>query len=239
MYLWEIVLSDGTTCAESLGAVFDVSWFEAGRVKQFSLVGADTNVKIDMSFGTIIKGNEIISVPDYDSKEAKLIYFKRHGQIIGTHGIVLSKSCVWHAGIEFRGIEYVHTLELQSRRKTMWIALYNTGNCISQFNIDDSENKFDILELNKIKKFVVKTESHEAIVNLDNGEFLLDGIKLNCIAPEGQKRLIYYKTCIHSIGPSAGASKEKYHLGWQMTIDGKNIKRILSIDDNGFAIQCE
>ena len=96
--------------------------------------------------------------------------------------------------------------------KYNWVSVYNDNTRLPQFNEDGSENKYQDIDRGKLSSF----------------EFYKDGkIILVCdIAPGA--RLIYRKRVEQS---SSGEQLNVYLIGWQKTIEGKNVQSIACVPD--------
>ncbi len=125
----------------------------------------------------------------------------------------------------------------------MWKAIYNDGTELPQYEEDGTENLFKSIEQSKLVKFVVRTETDEAIINLLSGSIEINGQKLDFQYNEQEHRLIYFRRTRTNLGPQ-GLNKVEECAGWQSTIPGetgpKNIKRIVRLDNRGkITIQCD
>ena len=96
-----------------------------------------------------------------------------------------------------------------------WVAEYNDGSHMNQYNGDGSENKYIDIDRDKLSKFIILK---------NNNPFLILNLTPN-------KKLIYRKRVAQSLLTN---SKQEVHLvGWQETINGKNIQNISFLFDDG------
>jgi len=121
----------------------------------------------------------------------------------------------------------------------MWSVIYADDNRLDQFE-DGIENLFGSIEQKRIKKFIVSNEYREVIVNLETGEFKVNGIKLDFGYNDAEHRLIYFRRIRQILGNCSGPQIIEY-VGWQATIQGSigptNIKVILGIGPDRITIQ--
>lgn len=96
--------------------------------------------------------------------------------------------------------------------KYNWRAIYKDGTSLPQYNVDGSENKYADIDRTKICAF----------------EFYKDGklILVLDIAPGA--RLIYRKRVEQSSG---GESLNVYLIGWQKTVEGRNVQSIACVPE--------
>jgi hypothetical protein len=116
----------------------------------------------------------------------------------------------------------------------MWQAIYNDGTILPQYSDDGVEKRFSDIDISRLHKFTVESNGHAITVNLRSGEIKIDTVKID-FDMQGDFRLIYYRTCQVSIGSGGSAisnNKVTENVGWQATIDGKNVRRIISLNDS-------
>lgn len=99
----------------------------------------------------------------------------------------------------------------------------------------------EILNTPNVEMVFLSDDSHTYSVDLRTGLFYLNAIPLNTgyTFLDTKYRLIYYKRMRVEIGPQ-GKSEQYLHaylLGWQITYEGKNIQRIMSIDPKTFTVE--
>lgn len=129
----------------------------------------------------------------------------------------------------------------------MWSAQFKNGEVVNQFNKDKKDVPFRAI-LNReedLEKFTVTFANTTCNVNLRNGIFTLtkNGIPITICTLNSDKykkltefkyRLIYFQRCIEQMALSGNQSGILFTaVGWQMTENGKNIKRILKIHGSG------
>lgn len=121
----------------------------------------------------------------------------------------------------------------------MWIAKYFDGTELRQFG-EGKEMLFKDIQLDKLKSFELGVNSKSYEVDLVDGSFTLDGVKLGFenFGEQNQFDLIYYKRVRRSIGPQA-TSVITYCFGWKTNIDGHSFKRIVKLTGNNleFAVK--
>jgi len=96
-----------------------------------------------------------------------------------------------------------------------WKAIYNDGTYLSQYNEDDSENKYSLIDRSKLTTFILYNNTIPVIVlHLDQN-----------------KRLIYRKRIALRVG--SGIKEVVYIVGWQETKEGVNFQNILFLFEDG------
>jgi len=124
----------------------------------------------------------------------------------------------------------------------MWSAIYKNDTVFNQFNEDNSENLFKDINQEELKKFIIRTNGWEAIVNLETGECKVNGIKIAFGYDSNEHRLIYFRRVRQTLGNGAEPTITE-HVGWQSTIQGgdslKNVKRIIGMEKDRITIQCD
>lgn len=102
----------------------------------------------------------------------------------------------------------------------------------------------DLLELEKrgqvIERFKLDGEGHTYSVDLGTGEFQFDGNTLwvtdetERLPVDAELRLVYFRrNTIRRIiggGQTRVEQARRYYLGWQTTVEGRNIKALLGVD---------
>ena len=117
-----------------------------------------------------------------------------------------------------------------------WTANYKDKTKLHQFN-GEKENSFSDIELGKLESFEINNEKNRVVVDLTNGTFrvndnffeIQDFSNLN-----EDYRLVYFRRVTKVIGTGNVVLKEKIvsHIGYQVTIGGKNHIRLLACDDD-------
>jgi hypothetical protein len=117
-----------------------------------------------------------------------------------------------------------------------WTAIYNDNTELNQYKKDGSEVLFKEIEQDKLIAFRIDNEQgRHVIVDLKIGMFVVNGNIFaipNLSNKEEKYRLIYFRRVTQNIGTS-GSGKSKLvrpHIGFQVTIDNKNYKAIISED---------
>ena len=84
------------------------------------------------------------------------------------------------------------------------------------------------VEQEKLVKFELSDGVNTSSVDLTNGSFIVNGLKIEINKPDapiGGFRLIYYRKNTVIFG--GGLTDVTYNIGWQTTVNGENIKRII------------
>jgi hypothetical protein len=115
----------------------------------------------------------------------------------------------------------------------MWSAIYNSGHVINQFNEDNTERMFRDIDQDQLSKFIVRDASNEVILNIKTGEVKINGVKISFGYENYEHRLIYFRRVTHNLGTGNTEQIITMHeyVGWQATVDNKNIKRIIILED--------
>lgn len=125
-----------------------------------------------------------------------------------------------------------------------WIAKYNTGNQLKQFEVDGKENLFRDIDQDKLEFFTISNEqSHisldlkTGVFDLNNNEIVIDELSYKKV----KYRLIYFRRVSVSIGMSDEATSKtiRHFIGYQVTIDNKNHKVMFSEQDGKFQLRTE
>jgi hypothetical protein len=85
------------------------------------------------------------------------------------------------------------------------------------------------IDHSKLVKFELTDGIHTHSVDLTDGSFNINGVKIDINKPDtpigGNFRLIYYRKNIIIFGQ--GLADVIYYIGWQTTLSGENIKNII------------
>lgn len=120
----------------------------------------------------------------------------------------------------------------------MWYALYRNGRNLPQFDHEGKEHLFKEIEEENLVEFVVRTNNEEVRLDMKTGIFRVNGVTYLDFGFNAEiHRLIYFRRVLKVLGVGEGSTTE--HIGWQATIDGDNIKRILSIDGKKVRVRCD
>ena len=110
---------------------------------------------------------------------------------------------------------------------------------------------YDVLEkqkTSKLTKFELKSADNLYLVSLIDGHFRVNGVPFFMhepytknnpdgtveIIPVTEFRLVYFKQHQHDVQmtngePTQTAHRVTYHFGWQTTVDGSNIERVMKL----------
>ena len=120
----------------------------------------------------------------------------------------------------------------------MWYALYKNGRNLPQFDHNGDEHMFKEIEEENLVEFIIRTKNEEIRLNMKSGVFRVNGVTyLDFGNNKEEHRLIYFRRVLKVLGDGEGSTTE--HIGWQSTIEGINVKRILSINENSVRIKCD
>lgn len=116
----------------------------------------------------------------------------------------------------------------------MWTAIYNDGIELEQFS-GDKESLFKDIDQSKLTYFRVDCGKFQYLLDIETGKIMiyLNGEPLKTIDlgyNDAEHRLIYFKRHSHVLGVNSGHTVVDY-LGWQTTIDGKNVKRMIGLGE--------
>jgi hypothetical protein len=127
-----------------------------------------------------------------------------------------------------------------SEIKYPWTASF-PGELLYQFNLDGSENLF--------RKVLDKQDSllwfkvGKITVDLRDGSFLVDGAKLfgntnreYSNETDVKRRIIYFRITTRVFDAATlqqNSVNFVYAIGWQATVDGKNVKHIMYLHPDG------
>jgi len=98
------------------------------------------------------------------------------------------------------------------------------------------EEKKDNLQIFLITPYIHGVEREYIAVDLTNGMFIINDIYVNLVPEYANKdykyRLIFYKRCAVTMDFGGNQSDKSviYIIGWQITLNGENIQRILFFD---------
>lgn len=95
-----------------------------------------------------------------------------------------------------------------------WIARYNDGDILPQYNEDGSENKYADIDRGRLTEFALFDDLDQPVfaLHLDPGQ-----------------RLIYRRRVWQ---PAGGDNFVVYMVGWQMTVGGQNVQSIAYISED-------
>ncbi|MHA1253063.1 MAG: hypothetical protein ACTSRP_23955, partial [Candidatus Helarchaeota archaeon] len=122
-----------------------------------------------------------------------------------------------------------------------WIAIYKDGTIFSQFDLETGEERlFGDIDQSKLEKFGWFPFSEELAKKVKEKTNQVVKVKTNLpyfvLKLEPEQRLIAVRRNTITYMLSDLSVKRRttvYLLGWQKTINGKNVKRIMYIDENG------
>ena len=125
-----------------------------------------------------------------------------------------------------------------------WTARFRDGSELRQFNSDGSENLFRLVldrqhDLELFSVGPVSVDLRDGSFNIKDikliGSSSLDGFEEWGVDENLAKRIIYFRRLTRSLtGPFAGkVTHIIYAVGWQATVNGRNVKHIVYIHPNG------
>jgi hypothetical protein len=123
--------------------------------------------------------------------------------------------------------------------KYLFTVDYRDGTSYSQNEQDVSviepEKRSCFFDVRKedIKKFSLVGDGHTYSVDLDDGHFEIDGIPFRMHDEELKDfRIIFFRKHQHGFNDMREELFHKvfYQLGWQTTLDGKNIQRVMELE---------
>jgi hypothetical protein len=96
---------------------------------------------------------------------------------------------------------------------------------------DKTKSAFYDIKDRPIKKFKLERWGEKHEVNLETGEFIINGIHLALHDEDIRDfRLIYYRRHKHNFQQGKQTSHDvEYHFGWQANLKGHSIKRIIML----------
>jgi riboflavin synthase alpha subunit len=123
----------------------------------------------------------------------------------------------------------------------IWKAYYKDGTDLHQFNAEGKEVLFKEIDQTKLKYFAInsKDKDHFVLVNLENGNIVIDGISLFVDELDNKNelyRLIYFRRVSKNMSTNGITVKEesttiKYFIGFQITLDSVNKQVMIEVDD--------
>lgn len=122
----------------------------------------------------------------------------------------------------------------------MWTALYDDNTSLDEID-KDIVNKFSDINQHKLVEFIASNGHSQAVVNLHNGTINVNGTELEFGFEDCSYRLIYFKRVRKEFSQTGGLlnGKKSYFVGWQTTIDNKNHKRMVELDEDRVIIHSE
>ena len=116
---------------------------------------------------------------------------------------------------------------------TIWKARYKNNTELVQFDKDGNERLFKEIEQEKLFEFQIIHNDKVISVFPDTGTFGINGFLYETdISNQKDKKykLINFTRRKKVLG--TGKNENKYFIGFQIVIDGRNQKRLISIKDN-------
>lgn len=115
-----------------------------------------------------------------------------------------------------------------------FVGFYEDGSVFYQHADTENEMKFADIDQSKLKTLALTGKNKTFGVSM-NGLFNINGVDTrfeDC--PEGlEYRPIYFRRIRQNFMPDMIETITKYAVGIQATVDGKNIQKILLVDDYG------
>jgi len=116
---------------------------------------------------------------------------------------------------------------------TAWEAVYNNKSTLKQYNEDGTENFFSAINLDDVFEFRVYHNGKIVSLFLPSGTFGINGLLYDTDISRIESmeyRLIHFARRRKVMG--AGVETTTYFIGFQITKDGVNQKRMISICNN-------
>jgi hypothetical protein len=117
-----------------------------------------------------------------------------------------------------------------------WSAYYTDGSSLQQYE-GDVEHRFGDIDQTRLRSFRVSDEKNEILVDLFNGLMRINNklVETPHSNIEEDYRLIYFRRVLQTMGTRPGLQSRRSvcYVGYQVTIDGKNFKYFIGLDDNG------
>ena len=118
----------------------------------------------------------------------------------------------------------------------MWIAVYNDGTLLPQFE-ENKEHLFSEIDHSKLITFRIGLDRIYS-VDLTDGSFHIGGASFKFEGFDGQKfSLVYFRRVRQTLGGGSGPVVT-HHMGWQTKVspDGLNQQRIMTIRENDLEV---
>jgi len=115
-----------------------------------------------------------------------------------------------------------------------FVCTYDDGQVVYQYHDTPNETKFSDIDINKLRTINLRGLSKTFGVDMD-GHFNINGIIVRFDdMPEGiDYRPIYFRRVRQSYLSGSIEIVTKHAVGIQATVDGKNIQKILMVDEYG------
>lgn len=139
-----------------------------------------------------------------------------------------------------------------SKLELEWTAHYKDGTVLKQQygqgDWDDEkesftkERHFGHIDQDKLKTFELSGPQGSYILDLETGEMLMDGRKMrfkHLDIPstdermQFERRLIFFRRIRQDVGPEGVKITNRYLIGWQATLNNKNVQFIIIIEPDG------
>lgn len=119
-----------------------------------------------------------------------------------------------------------------------FVVLYKDGTTLSQQYGTSNEKNFRDIDQEKLKKFSLTNGHSEYSLDIETGEFNLNGMVIRFSFPGNDhknldRRLIYFRRILNQFGPGAEGVKVRSCLGYQVNIGGENHQRLVFIESDG------
>ena len=117
---------------------------------------------------------------------------------------------------------------------TAWEALYNDQSTLKQFNDDGSENSFGTIKQDDLFEFRIYHNGKVISLFLPSGTFGFNGLLYDTDVSrltDVKYRLIHFARRQKVMG-AQGSNGNSYFIGFQISKDGINQKRMISICNN-------
>lgn len=114
-----------------------------------------------------------------------------------------------------------------------WRVIYKNNDSLYQDFESAGEKHFGNIEQDRLSIFEIYSEDQSYSVNVETGEFSLDGSKIFFgNIPRGEEyRLIYFRRIKQALNGVTEDSSIRHCFGIQCTVDGVNQQALIWVDD--------
>ena len=126
----------------------------------------------------------------------------------------------------------------------MWEATYSEEGNLKQYD-NHGEHLFSEINLNKLTTFSIYNTDlrgiapNEILLDLKSGKFFIKDQCFDFGYSNVKKRLIYFRRTKQTLGGAYNNEDVVEHIGWQATVDGRNVKRVICFKNGEIYITCD